>query len=281
MVKLAGLLGYMPSPGRAAAAELVFMLERGKALTLPAGLKVQSVPGEGEAPQKFETSADLSADASLNLVPVVGEPVTPSPAPLDFGSPGATLDPASADDLRDRLKPGDTLVAHGPTTGLVEEKRLMSIEQAGPATKVAWDPEILNTGYTTLTKYRRKLRLFGYDAPTNYLQPQFDTSTGEMTVVPGSTPTSIVDPDTLQLDAVYDDLVPGTRLLIPHPARSRRSRSQRTRPPAQIRAVSSSMSSTKWTWTCGSTSIRTRSPAPACGSRCRLARPWTRAARSC
>ena len=214
VVKLAGLLGYVPAPGRAAAAQLVFMLEQGKALTLHAGLKLQSVPVQDESPQKFETSAELGADASLNSIPVAGTPVTPSPAPLGSGSTGATLDPASAADLRRRLVPGDTLVAYAPSNGVVEEKRLASIEQAGAATKVAWDPALQSGPYTKLTKYRRKLRLFGHDAPATYLHPHVDPN-GEVTLAHDPTPTTVADPWTLQLDAVYDDLVAGTRLLIP------------------------------------------------------------------
>src|SRR5207237_608531 len=56
VTSLAALLGYKIAPGAAAQADLVFLLEPNARLTIPAGLRVQSVPGPNEKPQKFETS---------------------------------------------------------------------------------------------------------------------------------------------------------------------------------------------------------------------------------
>lgn len=63
---LASLIGYRPAPGRAALAQLAFETERDATVSLPKGLLVQSVPGQDDKPQKFETLADLTAYASLN-----------------------------------------------------------------------------------------------------------------------------------------------------------------------------------------------------------------------
>src|SRR5215207_2003924 len=51
--RLAALLGYEPAPGVAATTHLAFTLEKGKQVRIPTGLRVQSVPGQDEKPQKF------------------------------------------------------------------------------------------------------------------------------------------------------------------------------------------------------------------------------------
>src|SRR5271169_3116690 len=58
---LAALLGYKPAPGAAAEADLVFLLESAAQLQIPVGLRVQSVPGQNEKPQKFETVSAVTA----------------------------------------------------------------------------------------------------------------------------------------------------------------------------------------------------------------------------
>ena len=59
----------MPSPGVAASAVLAFTLSSAPGspdnVLIPAGTRVQSVPGPGQTPQVFETSADLTALIAL------------------------------------------------------------------------------------------------------------------------------------------------------------------------------------------------------------------------
>ena len=107
--RLADLIGYQLAPGAAALTWLAFSLESGQALALPAGLRVQSVPGQGtkapeaaaaapspalasvigaaatatpvpDLPQTFETLQSFSADARLNRLRVFGAPAGPGSA---------------------------------------------------------------------------------------------------------------------------------------------------------------------------------------------------------
>jgi predicted phage baseplate assembly protein len=58
LVELAGLIGYVPRPGVAASAHLAFTLDDTGVpgdIPVPAGTRVQSLPGPGELPQTFET----------------------------------------------------------------------------------------------------------------------------------------------------------------------------------------------------------------------------------
>jgi len=61
LVELARLVGYVPRPGLAAATHLAFTMEVGAQAEIPAGTRVQNVPGQGQLPQSFETSARLNA----------------------------------------------------------------------------------------------------------------------------------------------------------------------------------------------------------------------------
>jgi hypothetical protein len=72
VLELAGLVGYVPSPGVAASAILAFTLSSVPGspdnVLIPAGSRVQSVPGPGQTAQVFETSADLTALAGWNAL---------------------------------------------------------------------------------------------------------------------------------------------------------------------------------------------------------------------
>ena len=71
--ELARLVGYVPSPGVAASAVLAFTLSSAPGspdnVLIPAGSRVQSVPGPGQTAQIFETSADLTAVIGWNALP--------------------------------------------------------------------------------------------------------------------------------------------------------------------------------------------------------------------
>src|ERR1700675_3783850 len=76
---LAALLDYKPAAGAAAEADLAFFLEQTRKLTIPLGLRVQSVPGQNEKPQKFETFDRIAADAALNQSQIFPQPVVYQP----------------------------------------------------------------------------------------------------------------------------------------------------------------------------------------------------------
>ena len=56
------------------------------AVTLPVGLRVQSVPGPGEQPQTFETVEEIEARPEWNALPVVR-----TRQYLPIGGPGGCL----------------------------------------------------------------------------------------------------------------------------------------------------------------------------------------------
>src|SRR5690349_23838953 len=102
VVRLSGLVGYDPNPGLSATVRLAYALEPGARFTIAAGAKVQSVPAPGDdaPPVKFETLADLAADAALNRVALVAPPqavaALAAGATAGLFAPGATAPDALA-----------------------------------------------------------------------------------------------------------------------------------------------------------------------------------------
>lgn len=67
---LAGLIGYQLNPGVAASAHLAFEVDTAvgapPTARVPAGMRVQSVPGQGELPQPFEVANEVTARVEWN-----------------------------------------------------------------------------------------------------------------------------------------------------------------------------------------------------------------------
>lgn len=101
LVELARLVGYVPRPGVAASVHLAYTVEgaapsffdagrttsvkKEPSVTIPAGARVQSIPGPGELPQTFETSEELDARASWNkLKPRLTRPQRITPDNVDM-----------------------------------------------------------------------------------------------------------------------------------------------------------------------------------------------------
>lgn len=146
------LIGYRLRPGVAAETWLAFALETPKgapanlplepgafvtgipsALTLPAGLQVQSVPGPDEKPQTFETVEEIAARPAWNAIrPWLSEVRYPG-----FGATEAWLA-----GVRNNLKAGDALV-------LVDDAFLNN-----PAGNNNWDFRLLDAVEPDITNDR-------------------------------------------------------------------------------------------------------------------------------
>jgi hypothetical protein len=214
---LCRLLDYKPAPGSAAEALLSFTLERGKKLVIPVGLRVQSVPGPNEKPQKFETVESQQTDAILNSFRIF-------PAPGSYTPLSATSDHVWLADnvsFSPPLVKNDSLVAFqdGGNSG-VEEKRVESIDVLDGRRKFTFSPAFQSSfAGGKLFRWIGKLRLFGTQAPDSYIKSEPDPSDSrilKLTTV--NTPTAIETTETnLYLDGVVDFLRVGQRLLLHAP----------------------------------------------------------------
>jgi predicted phage baseplate assembly protein len=105
---LARAIGYELRPGVAAQAEVAFEVESAPGaptrVTVPAGTPVQSIPGQGQLPQVFETSEELDARAAWNSIPAARA----RPQNLGFGTRSVWLQAKSAG-----VRPGDAVLIVG------------------------------------------------------------------------------------------------------------------------------------------------------------------------
>ena len=218
VVRLARLLHYDLRPGVAALAYLAYTVERDKAVALPARSRVASLPGPGERAQTFETIEPLGADARLNRLPIVPAPVLLSP--FERGATEAVLDRRRAAEVTAGLAPGDRIgvFADGTTRGL-EEKSVRAVRVEGDRAVLVWTQPVQGSAWDAGTqswKLRRSFRLFAHNAPTTFV---------DASQLPGAPATRLAwtvravdmaQPASAQLalDAAYDRLVAGGRLLV-------------------------------------------------------------------
>ncbi|MFD2180461.1 hypothetical protein [Veronia pacifica] len=102
--ELATLIDYVPHPGVAATVDLAFTVAEGEGipeqLTVPAGTKIQSTPGQDEKPVIYETLSDLPVRAAWNAI----RPTLTAPHPLTATTTRIPLPGSSLN-----LKPGDAV----------------------------------------------------------------------------------------------------------------------------------------------------------------------------
>lgn len=183
--ELGALVAYRLGRGAAAETVLAFSLERPPAplpapmkdpgiapatvpttLTLPVGLRVQSIPGPDEQPQTFETVEQIEARPEWNALPVARTVAFPAVAgPQEIWFAGTAL----------ALSAGDTLLFTGTTlTSPWEIRRVAAIEVEATEgrTHVSWTEPLASTMPPALPLadlqvfvFRRRLNVFGHSAP--------------------------------------------------------------------------------------------------------------------
>jgi len=219
--RLARLLDYHARPGVAALADLVFTLEAGRAVQIPVGLRVQSVPAQDQQPQTYETLDAVSADSRFNRLRVFPKPVSINP--LEQGRSLAILDRLTGPDLLGALAAHDPVVLFNDGgTYAPEEKKVAKLWSNDDMVTLSWTKPVVGTHWdsgTSAFKFRRMFRLFGYNAPANFMQSTTSNA------VPGGILCNLLETDftssstrTIDLDSRYSDLANGTQLMIVMPA---------------------------------------------------------------
>ena len=182
VLELARAIGYELKPGVAASTWLAFTVEDAQGAPgyayIPAGTKVQSLPGPDEKPQTYETVAPVVARKEWNELPIRHS----ARQPLAYGE--RTLELAGT---QTRLQPGDALL-------LVDDARVNNPDSlawdlrfvqtvavqtdangTGGRTRVTLDTGVVDTaglplagpdgGGLRVFALRRRARAFGYNAP--------------------------------------------------------------------------------------------------------------------
>lgn len=249
--EMAKLIGYRLRPGVAAETWLAFALETPRtpppamapepgafvtgiptALNLPAGLKVQSVPGPDETPQTFETVEPLAARPEWNAVrPWLSQRVVPGHGATDTWLQG----------VRTNLKAGDALLfvgqefdAHPSTDNHWDFRLLSRVEPdvANDRTHVAWDRPLGSVSPWSdppaapkVLALRKRVAVFGHNAPMwkslnadfrfNYEGDDYGDYSDwpRYTLSPADHPAG-ADGGWLDLDSVQAEAGPGTYVVL-------------------------------------------------------------------
>ena len=171
--ELARLVGYRPSPGVAASAFIAFTLNDAPGspdnVLIPAGTRVQSVPGPGQSPAVFETSNDITALIASNAIPAQ----TTIPWAVSAGDLTATFSGTALN-----VNPGDGILfvdsqLHSSlSTGTADFHFVTSatIDSAMGTATINWDSPLAggfgaNNAGVFVYIFRKRAALFGVQAP--------------------------------------------------------------------------------------------------------------------
>jgi hypothetical protein len=239
LVQLSRLIGYQPSPGVAASTYLAFTLRAAPglpanpnttAITIPAGSQAQSVPGQGQTPQAFQTSADILAKPDWNALPVqTGLPWLPAEGQTQMVLAGSAT----------QLNPGDALLIVGderlndPESLVWDLCHITSVQPdtVNQRTLVTWaeplgfangsmGPSTVNPQIFAL---RQRAALFGYNAlnpillaPTEVDLSGLVNSGGDWDfgTASNSYPSDLASASLIDLDQVYSKLTTGGWLVL-------------------------------------------------------------------
>ena len=221
LLRLARLLDYRARPGVAALADLAFTLDAGKTVQIPVGLRVQSVPGQNQQPQTFETLEAISADARFNRLRIFPKPTAVNP--LQQGSTQAILDRLGGPAFLAALAANDPVVLFNDGgDDPPEEKSIAALKSADDMVTLSWSKPVIGSQWHAATKAfkrRRIFRLFGYNAPANFMQSTASDA------VPGGVLWNLLETDfstpnsnTISLDSRYSDITTGSQLMVVMPA---------------------------------------------------------------
>jgi hypothetical protein len=229
--ELARAIGYELGPGVAAETRLVLELETApgapESAMLPVGTKVQSVPGQNEHPQTFETVEEIEARTEWNaLQPRVLTPIPPSNANDLYFEGTAT-----------GLRVGDHVLL-ASKSGEWALHRLVAVSENAEAnlTHVQWTEE---TGYSgnlvlgpdteglQVFALRVRASLFGHNAPDWKAMPEdvkhaYDGQDKnhhgddwpDLRISLVGTDGGPPNENRLFLDAVYSDIVTGSWVVL-------------------------------------------------------------------
>lgn len=226
VLQLSRLLGYELAPGVAADTWLAFSLEEARGapaqaprpVTIPAGAKVQSIPGPDEVPLTFETVSAIEARVERNAIRVQ----TRERQPIVFGQQELYLQGTGH-----QLAPGDVIVIvgeerenfRGSEHWDVRLLRIVEPDDRRGLTRITWleglgtnsprvEPAALGVNVFV---FRQRAAIFGHNAPDARLLAKEGTNLA-----------LVADPNTgqwnnfdladqqIDLDQTYSKIIPGS-----------------------------------------------------------------------
>ena len=240
ILELAREIGYELGPGAAAGTDLVFTLETApgtpESVRLGTGVKVQSIPGQDELPQIFETVEEIEARPVWNgLHARLTQPELPALGATEVFLQGVATN----------LRPGDLVVfvgnerLHDPGSERWDERRLTVVEpdRAHGITRIAWEEglgyqlagHVIEPSQENVKVYalRQRAGLFGNNAPDwlampddlrgRYLSGGGGSEWPHMSLQHVGAGVGTNPADDIFLDAVYPHIVVGSWVLLARP----------------------------------------------------------------
>ncbi|MFG2941059.1 putative baseplate assembly protein [Streptomyces sp. NPDC048282] len=244
VLELARTIGYELAPGVAAATWLSFTVEDavdpGAQAVVPAGTRVQSIPGQGGLPQTFETAEELTARAERNAMRL-------RLSRTQLITTGATQVLLAG--VITGLRPGDPLLVRRPDGRRPWQLRVLTGVEPHPAdasgspaaTLVRWDEPLDLSDPAAgesvpapveVHAFRQRAAVFGHNAPDWRIMPDTvrrnyvsadSADGGGATPLPTQWPGfALTDPaaggePVLELDAPYPEVLPGSWLVLRAP----------------------------------------------------------------
>jgi predicted phage baseplate assembly protein len=233
LTELARLVGYERGPGVAAETHVAFTLETApgapQAVAIESGAKVQSVPGQDETPQTFETVEPVDARVELNAF-----------RPWTYGPPAVGLNGLYLKGSPKNLKPGDAIVIVGkereddPANDNWDFRFLSRVEPVPDkdCTIVEWQeglgsvsPEVKPAqDQPRVYVFRLRAALFGHNAP-DWRSVSSEKGDGYSKLPPAEWPqftiayqNGVPSPcDKVVLDAAYPQVLAGSWLVLRTP----------------------------------------------------------------
>ncbi|MEM1053955.1 MAG: putative baseplate assembly protein [Bacteroidota bacterium] len=250
VLQLARRIGYELSPGVAASTTLAFTLQTGPgvpdAARIPIGTQAQSVPGQDEVPQTYETIEEITARPEWQAM----RPQSRVPVPIRRGTQEIWLKGVGLN-----LRPGDGILLVGSEREAdsgserwdFRPVREVHLDRARVLTRVVFEralgsvrPPVLPSNDPTVYVLRQRAALFGANAPDWRAMPEsvqagYKTGTrtngdpilptkpwnGKLTI-PGvlALDGGAFTEGTVFLDALYPEIVPGSWVVLAHPGYS-------------------------------------------------------------
>lgn len=148
LLRLAGLIGYRPSPGAGASGLVAFSAAKGQTVTIPAGFRVGSQALPGKPAVTYETSAAVTATADNSLIAMAAKS---SHIDYDAGS----------------------IVIRGTRGKLEKNDYLLAVENEGPGNEI---PHLLRIDAVMRDSARDSTILQWHDVEGLYQQATKDIS---------------------------------------------------------------------------------------------------------
>ena len=174
VLELARAIGYELAPGVAASTYLAFTLEEApgapQRITIAAGAKAQSIPGQDELPQVFETGAAIEARPAWNAMrPQLFARTLPKPNVTSLWFAGTATNLRQGDAILFVHMTGAQTLPTNDSASRWQLRRLLEVTQDndGRRTFVRWGKPLNShaSPATTVHALRTRAYLFGHNAP--------------------------------------------------------------------------------------------------------------------